>query len=66
LYQQQGGEGCFSTSFEMQEHKRSFVGSLSSFKDKWDELEEKAAALPGGSIDKAFIAELLLRSKRAN
>jgi hypothetical protein len=35
------------------------VGSLSSFKDKWDELEEKAAALPGGSIDKAFIAELL-------
>jgi hypothetical protein len=40
---------------------RSFVGSLSSFKDKWNELEEKAAALPGGSIDKAFIAELFAR-----
>jgi hypothetical protein len=43
------------------ERKISFVGSLSSFKDKWNELEEKAAALPGGSIDKAFIAELFAR-----
>jgi hypothetical protein len=43
------------------EPKRSFVGSLSSFKDKWNELEEKAAALPGGLVDKAFIAELFAR-----
>jgi hypothetical protein len=36
-------------------------GSLNSFKDKWNELEEKAAALHGGSIDKAFITELFAR-----
>jgi hypothetical protein len=43
------------------EPTRSVVDSLYSFKDKWNELEDKAAALPGGSIDKAFIAEPFAR-----
>jgi hypothetical protein len=54
-------KAVFPLPSRRKERTRSVVGSLSSFKDKWNELEEKAAALPGGSIDKAFIAELFAR-----
>jgi hypothetical protein len=54
-------KAVFPLPSRSREPTRSIVGSLSSFKDKWNELEEKAAALPHGSIDKAFIAELFAR-----
>jgi hypothetical protein len=54
-------KAVFPLPSSFKEPTRSVLGSLSSFKDKWSELEEKAAALPGGSIDKAFIAELFAR-----
>jgi hypothetical protein len=54
-------KAAFPLPSRSREPNRSFVGSLSSFKDKWNDLEEKAAALPGGSINKAFIAELFAR-----
>jgi hypothetical protein len=54
-------KAIFPLPSRSREPTRSIVGSLSSFKDKWNELEEKAAALPRGSINKAFIAELFAR-----
>lgn len=41
--------------------KRATLGSLSSFKDKWNELEGKVAEKPRSSMNKAFIAELFAR-----